>query len=546
MVNKKYLLLAGFCTALALQPAFAQESNTASWSGRDMTYRGQSYDALDAAYIPGSRMQQQRDYMDYKYAFPAKPRNMMELGISAGFQNIFGDVTSRMPWKGTGALNSLGFGASLRKAWGYATSWRLQYNFQNAQGIDYRARYAGSTAGSSWSAYAPGTAVFSNYKYTGHEITLQIVGALNNINFHRAKNTASLYGFVGAGALLHKTTVITTDASGALLDPANTHGVMDKTQQDAYRETLKAAKDKAVIYRRNNQTGNGNSKNDTTKDFRLSPVLVGGVGVQFKLGNRVSLQIEDKVSWTGLDYLDATEADPGMLKSNGDKDIINYGSVGLGFNLGSAKKSVAPLWWVNPMDHIYNELATPRHMKLPDPVLPDTDGDGVTDQFDKCPDTPAGVAVDTHGCPLDTDGDGVPDYRDKQLITPTECQPVNADGVGKCPCPDASCFPKGPVASCANIMGGSLSVTAGKNGASLSSSAKSQLSTLAAQMRSNPDCVVVIAADGSKKTGFNPHLSVEAVINYMESQNISRGRFDVQVNDQNRSGDSKAVRFYAR
>jgi hypothetical protein len=42
----------------------------------------------------------------------------------------------------------------------------------------------------------------------------------------------------------------------------------------------------------------------------------------------------------------------------------------------------------------------------------------------------------THGVSLDTDGDGVPDCRDKELITPTYCQPVDADGVGKCPCPE--------------------------------------------------------------------------------------------------------------
>ena len=35
----------------------------------------------------------------------------------------------------------------------------------------------------------------------------------------------------------------------------------------------------------------------------------------------------------------------------------------------------------------------------------------------------------------DTDGDGVPDSKDKELITPTYCQPVDADGVGKCPDP---------------------------------------------------------------------------------------------------------------
>ncbi|MFO7877682.1 MAG: OmpA family protein [Desulfovermiculus sp.] len=43
----------------------------------------------------------------------------------------------------------------------------------------------------------------------------------------------------------------------------------------------------------------------------------------------------------------------------------------------------------------------------------DSDGDGVYDENDKCPDTPAGVEVDEDGCPVDSDGDGVPDYLDK-------------------------------------------------------------------------------------------------------------------------------------
>jgi OOP family OmpA-OmpF porin len=48
----------------------------------------------------------------------------------------------------------------------------------------------------------------------------------------------------------------------------------------------------------------------------------------------------------------------------------------------------------------------------------DTDGDGVPDFLDECPDTPAGVEVDDRGCPLDTDGDGVPDYLDQCPRTP--------------------------------------------------------------------------------------------------------------------------------
>jgi OOP family OmpA-OmpF porin len=49
----------------------------------------------------------------------------------------------------------------------------------------------------------------------------------------------------------------------------------------------------------------------------------------------------------------------------------------------------------------------------------DSDGDNIADSLDKCPGTPKGVAVDARGCPLDTDGDGVPDSLDKCPNTPT-------------------------------------------------------------------------------------------------------------------------------
>ncbi|WP_306730004.1 OmpA family protein [Aeromonas hydrophila] len=57
----------------------------------------------------------------------------------------------------------------------------------------------------------------------------------------------------------------------------------------------------------------------------------------------------------------------------------------------------------------------------------DTDGDGVADYKDQCPGTPAGVTVDAKGCPLDSDGDGVPDYQDQCPNTPAGAK-VNALG----------------------------------------------------------------------------------------------------------------------
>ena len=61
------------------------------------------------------------------------------------------------------------------------------------------------------------------------------------------------------------------------------------------------------------------------------------------------------------------------------------------------------------------------------PFPPDSDGDGVPDDRDACPDTPAGVAVDDRGCPIDSDGDGVPDYKDKCPDTQAGAV-VNEDG----------------------------------------------------------------------------------------------------------------------
>lgn len=75
----------------------------------------------------------------------------------------------------------------------------------------------------------------------------------------------------------------------------------------------------------------------------------------------------------------------------------------------------------------------------------DADGDGVADSADQCPDTPAGVAVDAKGCPIDSDGDGVADYLDKcpgtaaGVVVNADGCPLDSDGDGvadykdKCP-----------------------------------------------------------------------------------------------------------------
>ena len=68
----------------------------------------------------------------------------------------------------------------------------------------------------------------------------------------------------------------------------------------------------------------------------------------------------------------------------------------------------------NPADKLYDRfLLSQAGLTVAFGKMKDEDKDGVSDKKDKCPGTPAGVAVDPNGCPLDKDGDGVPDYQDK-------------------------------------------------------------------------------------------------------------------------------------
>ncbi|MEA3362247.1 MAG: OmpA family protein [Thermodesulfobacteriota bacterium] len=74
----------------------------------------------------------------------------------------------------------------------------------------------------------------------------------------------------------------------------------------------------------------------------------------------------------------------------------------------------------NFINSVFLGKAAPVVVKpKPAPVpLLDSDGDGVTDDLDRCPNTPKGAPVDKVGCPLDSDGDGVFDYFDQCPGTP--------------------------------------------------------------------------------------------------------------------------------
>jgi outer membrane protein OmpA-like peptidoglycan-associated protein len=353
---------------------------------------------------------------------------------------------------------------------------------------------------------------------------LQGIITLNNIRFHKAKTGMNFYVLAGIGGMIYDTKYnLLNDATGTYYQ-AEFNSIAGGVYENR-KDTKKALKD---VLDDSYETRADNDKQvlPTLFDDTFRPSLTLGAGIAFKLSNKFNLALEDRWTFVKDDLLDGQRwAEQGDLTR--DYDAFHFLSLGLNYNLG--KKAVEPLYWLNPLDYAYSEIRNPRLMRLPKPVLPDSDGDGITDQFDQ-EQTPAGAPVNSHGVALDTDGDGVPDYKDKQLVTPTYCQPVDADGVGKCPCPDSTCY-EGLLMKandCATTLGTLPSVTFKAGSNNLTDDAKAVLSTVAARLRNSPECKVVVVGycSSSKKEQQLSWDHVNKVITHLvEQEGISQDRF---------------------
>ncbi len=170
----------------------------------------------------------------------------------------------------------------------------------------------------------------------------------------------------------------------------------------------------------NPKDGNGVSINFNVKKHEVN--YNSEIGFRFLLTDDLSLNISGGVQISPRDYLDG-------LKSGTSNDIIFHSMVGFSFAFFTKKDSDGD----GVPDHLDRCPDTPPGVKVDAFGCPiDSDGDGVPDYLDKCPNTPSGVKVDVHGCPLDSDSDGVPDYLD---ICPDTPLGVKVDEFG-CP-PDS-------------------------------------------------------------------------------------------------------------
>lgn len=385
------------------------------------TARAQQTAVPDSGFYGAAKQVHYQAFMKGDAPFAPAPRNRWELGVAAGSVSLLSDIGSEFA--------RAGYGLHLRKALGYLFSMRLSYHYGVAEGIGTD-RKRNHQLNPAWQGYE-GRNIFYNYQTTLNDLALEGLFTIDNLRFHKQQRAVRIYVLAGMGLATYQARVNKLDAQGRLYNFRPVLDNMGNKSKQTVKSELKAILDDSY------ETAADN-------DGRVRPKVLGataaftaniGAGVTVRLSNRINLAVENRLSLTRTDLLDGNQWEedilgkPTLTRSN---DAFNYLTAGLNFNLG--KNATAPLWWINPLGYGYAELRNPQLMRLPKPYLPDADGDGITDQFD-LEQTPAGVPVDFRGVSRDTDGDGVPDAIDKELITPTQCQPVNKDGVGKCPCP---------------------------------------------------------------------------------------------------------------
>jgi len=148
-------------------------------------------------------------------------------------------------------------------------------------------------------------------------------------------------------------------------------------------------------------------------------------------------------------------------------------------------------------------------VSAPAPVVWDSDGDGVIDEYDNCWNTPAGVTVESNGCGIDSDGDGVPDHLDQCPKTPLGTV-VYTDG-------------------CAIVIVALEGVHFNSDSAVLTSEAKSILDGALAAIKANLSSQLSVEGhtDSRASDSYNLDLSqrrAQSVVDYLVSKGVSSSR----------------------
>lgn len=353
-----------------------------------------------------------------QYNYSAKPKNAIELGIHGGHFHINGDVPSQLP-------SGFGVGLHIRKAFNYVFSWRLGAQYSQSSGLDGRPSIVQvlklDNSNLTFPGYDNNDILYRNFKAVNYQGSFEVITNIGNLLFHKPRNKWNFYAGIGLGITAANVTMDYYNGT----NPYNFSSISGENTR-AKRDAIKAILDGSKESEFENDRDVESLLFDNGKIF---PSFVASVGISRKINKRVNVTLEHQVwaqdydKWDGHEYRS-------IFDQTNDSDIAHYTNVRIGINLGNFDKVTEPLYWLNPIDASFNDIAELKQRPVLD--LTDADADGVVDMLDQELGSTAGCPVDTRGVTLDSDGDRIPDCKDKEPFSPPGYD-VDEKGVAQVP-----------------------------------------------------------------------------------------------------------------
>jgi outer membrane protein OmpA-like peptidoglycan-associated protein len=146
-------------------------------------------------------------------------------------------------------------------------------------------------------------------------------------------------------------------------------------------------------------------------------ILPFGIGAKHYLSKSFDIGLEYRMTMVRSDEIDVYST---AIWQNRNPDMYSVLALSIGYKFGN--KNSQHYDWLSPIESVYEKV------EKVDSLMKDSDNDGVSDYFDKEPETPEDCEVYGSGKAVDSDGDGIPDCRDKEPFSPRGAE-VDEDGV---------------------------------------------------------------------------------------------------------------------
>jgi outer membrane protein OmpA-like peptidoglycan-associated protein len=322
-----------------------------AFAGNSLIAQNGDADAKDRDNIPPRLRNQQDEFDNGNYMFPAQKRSNWSVGVMLGSAFESSDVK---------ATPGYGLGVNVQKALGHTFSLRGQATggVMTGQNYEYTRGYFSGWVKNPWvyqQGLTPTTVgntgtsadtirtyfdyknfkdprrVYYNYRTTWFDASIQGVANLNNINFYKEQNKFGLYATAGAGFMGYHTLVDVLDKDGKIYNFDNVKGIPQTrpsffkfpgVKSDAMKEQFavrgvsgyfdnlkKSHYESWAENHADEQSLNFGTYKDARgvsqkRSLTINPFINASVGMVYRISRRIELGLEHRIAWTNDDLLD--------------------------------------------------------------------------------------------------------------------------------------------------------------------------------------------------------------------------------------------------